>query len=90
MPPIRADKENPMFSTSNPALADYRVDPHELQALAGFIGGLRGAALAAAIIGGLLGYAVACKIDRLPAALGIGLGIIVVFGIANIPVVPTF
>jgi hypothetical protein len=50
-----------MFSTSNPALADYRVDPHELQALAGFIGGLSGAALAAAIIGGLIGYAVSCK-----------------------------
>jgi hypothetical protein len=90
MPPIRADRENPMFSTSNPALADYRVDPHEVQTLAGFIGGLSGAALAAAIIGGLIGYAVACKIDWLPSALGIGLGIIVMFGIANIPIVPTF
>jgi hypothetical protein len=78
-----------MFSTPNPALADYRMNPHDLHAVADFIGGLSGAALVAAIIGGLVGYAAACKIDRLPPMIGIGLGITIMFGITNIPIVPT-
>jgi hypothetical protein len=79
-----------MFSTSRPALADYRVPPHDMRAIVDFIGGLSGAALVAAIVGGLIGYAVACKIDWLPAIVGIGLGITITFGITNIPIVPTF
>ena len=32
----------------------------------------------------------ACKIDWLPAIFGIGLGMVITFGIMNIRIVPTF
>lgn len=77
-----------MFTTTHPVLADHILTPGDAHAIMNFIGGLTGAALVAAVVGGLIGYAVALKIDWLPAAIGIGLGMGGMFVILNIPIVP--
>ena len=68
-----------MFSKNLPAIADPRLYPGDVHSIATMLGGLSGAALVAAVIGGLIGWAAACKIDVLPAGLGIGLGIVGMF-----------
>jgi hypothetical protein len=68
-----------MLSKALPVIADPRLYPADVHAIAGFLGGLSGAALVAATIGGLVGYAAAWKIDVLPAGIGIVLGMVGMF-----------
>jgi hypothetical protein len=75
-----------MPSASHPIMADPRLYLSDVHALAGFLGGLSGAALIAVVAGALIGYAAACKIDALPAGIGIALGVIGMFFVLNIPV----
>lgn len=72
-----------MFSTHIHVLADHFVTPGDAHTLVTMLGGLTGASLAAAIVGGLLGYAVALKIDWLPAMAGICGGILGMLAVVN-------
>jgi hypothetical protein len=68
-----------MFSTTGPIIADPYVSGPDVRTIATYLGGLSGAVLVAGIIGAVIGYAVACKIDWLPAIWGVAAGIFGVF-----------
>jgi hypothetical protein len=73
-----------MFSTTHPALASGDFGPGFFHVLVNTLGGLSGAALILAVIGAVIGWAAACMIDRLPAPIGIILGIIGTFLVLSI------
>jgi hypothetical protein len=73
-----------MFTTSGHVIADPRLYPSDIHAIAGLLGGLGGAVLIIAIVGGLIGYAAACVIDWLPAGLAVPLGIVGSFFVLGI------
>jgi hypothetical protein len=73
-----------MFSTPGHIIADPILTGPDARTLATYLGGLSGAALVAAIIGAVIGYALACKIDWLPAIWGVAAGIAGVFVVLGV------
>jgi hypothetical protein len=68
-----------MFTRPGHVLADPRLYPSDVHAIAGMLGGLSGAVLFIALIGALIGWAAAAMIDWLPAGIAIPVGIVGIF-----------
>jgi hypothetical protein len=77
-------QEYPMFTNSGHVIADPRLYPSDLHAIAGLLDGLTGAILVIAIVGGLIGFAAAWIIDWLPAGISVPAGIIGIFFILTV------
>jgi hypothetical protein len=73
-----------MFTTSGHVIADPRLYPSDVHAIAELLGGLTGAVLVIAIVGGLIGFAAACIIDWLPAGIAVPVGIVGIFFVLGV------